>query len=124
MYSKGCGLASVDEARHNLFTSGLKTLENLPPTRAALLQHIKRAVLQASFYWKQALLVHQEIPDFIEWEWERDDQVAWLPFWTTLKDSSQSCSILLAAKSPAQATANARKLEFAAPPCASVKGDA
>ena len=32
MYSKECGLAKVNEARHRLFTSGKKTLENIPPS--------------------------------------------------------------------------------------------
>ena len=38
------------------------TLENTPPSRAALFEHTKRALLQASFYWNRATLVHQEIP--------------------------------------------------------------
>ena len=50
MYSKGCGAAGVNEARHYLFTSGSKSLENIPPTQAALFQHVKRALLQG-FYW-------------------------------------------------------------------------
>ena len=49
MYSKGCGLAMVNEARHRLFTGGKRTLENIQPTQAALFEHIKRALLQASF---------------------------------------------------------------------------
>ena len=32
MYSKGCGAKSVNEARHHLFTTGQKTLDNIPPT--------------------------------------------------------------------------------------------
>ena len=47
--NKGCSLAKVNEARHRLFTSGKKTLENIPPSRAALFEHTKRALLQASF---------------------------------------------------------------------------
>ena len=57
MYSKGCGAASVNEARHRLFTTGSRSLENIPPTQAALFQHVKRALLQASFYWNQATTV-------------------------------------------------------------------
>ena len=41
MYSKGCGAAGVNEARHCLFTTGSRSLENLPPTQAALFQHVK-----------------------------------------------------------------------------------
>ena len=44
-YSKGCGLAKVNEARHRLFTSGKTTLENIPQSQAALFEHIKRALL-------------------------------------------------------------------------------
>ena len=62
MYSKDCGLVHVNEARHHLFTSGKK---NIPPTQSALFQHIKRALLQASFYWNQAISCHQDIPDLV-----------------------------------------------------------
>ena len=54
-------MAKVNEARHRLFTSGKKTLENIPTSRAALFEHTKRALLQASVYWNRATLVHQEI---------------------------------------------------------------
>ena len=53
MYSKGCGAAGVNEATLRLFTSGTKSLESIPPTQAALFQHVKRAILQSSFYWHQ-----------------------------------------------------------------------
>ena len=38
-----CGLAKVNETRHRLFTGGQKTLENIPPSRAALFEHTKSA---------------------------------------------------------------------------------
>ena len=47
MYSKGCGAAGVNEARLRLFTSGTKSLESIPPTQAALFQHVKRAIIQS-----------------------------------------------------------------------------
>ncbi|KAL8593397.1 hypothetical protein ACOMHN_067072 [Nucella lapillus] len=71
MYSKSCGLGRVNEARFRLFTSGKKTLEALPPTQAALYQHIRRAVLQ-NIFWTQATSVHQDIPDFHDWGWHKD----------------------------------------------------
>ena len=64
MYSKGCCAAGVNEGRLRLFTSGTKSLESIPPTQSALFQHVKRAILQSSFYWHQALSAQQEIPDF------------------------------------------------------------
>ena len=72
MYSKGCGAAGVNEARLRLFTSGTKSLESIPPTQAALFQHVKRVIIQSSFYWHQALSVQQEIPDFSGWGWQKD----------------------------------------------------
>ena len=95
MYCRTCGLDRVNEARHRLFTSGKKTLDNIPPTQAALFEHIKRALLQACFLWCQATSVHQEIPDFSKWGWHKKSNGIWLPHWTTLEDSSKACSILL-----------------------------
>lgn len=94
MYSKGCGAVGVNEARHHLFTTGSKLLDNIPPTQAALYQHVKRALLQACFYWNQATTAQQEIPNFSEWGWQKDGST-WQPLWTTLSDASVACSILL-----------------------------
>ena len=95
MYSKGCGVARVNEVRHRLFTNGSRSLENLPPTQAALFQHVKRALLQASFYWDKVTSVQQEIPDLSEWGWHEDGTSTWQPLWTTLTDASVACAILL-----------------------------
>ena len=95
MYSKGCSADGVNAARHQLSTTGSKLLENIPPTQAALFQHVKRALLQASFYWRQATSVQQEIPDFSEWGWIKDGTSSWQPLWTTLSDASVACAILL-----------------------------
>ena len=94
MYSKGCGLVKVNEARLRLFNSGKKSLEALPPTQAALYQHIRRAMLQATL-WSQATSVQQDIPDFQDWGWYKTSSGGWLTFWTTLKDTSKACSTLL-----------------------------
>ena len=86
MYSKGCGAKSVNETRHHLFIffitylfifhhlfiTGQKSLDNIPPTQASLYQHVKRALIQASFYWSQTIVVQQNIPNFSEWGWNKD----------------------------------------------------
>ena len=66
MYSKECGLEKVNSARRHLFTSGKRTLEHLPPTQAALYEHAKRSVLQASFFWAQATKKLADLPLFSE----------------------------------------------------------
>ena len=43
LYNKTSGLENVDEARMELFCHGNKTMEKIPPTKAALLRHSKRA---------------------------------------------------------------------------------
>ena len=96
MYSKTCGLATVDDARCHLFSTGSRSLENIPPTRAALFQHVKRSLLQVSFIWKQSTTCHQTIPVFHQWGWEHDEHSqVWLPVWTTLPDASKACALLL-----------------------------
>ena len=47
MYSRTCPHQTVNEARQVLFAQGNKSIENIPPTQAALAQHIKRAAYQA-----------------------------------------------------------------------------
>ena len=96
MYSRSCSATSVDEARLQLFTHGSCTLEALTPTKAALYQHVKRAILQACFFWKQSVSSQQVIPDFAEWGWKLDEKVKqWVPSWTDLPDASSACSLPL-----------------------------
>ena len=47
---------TVNEARQELFSKGNRTLENIPPTQGALLQHTRRAVYQAGHIWGNALV--------------------------------------------------------------------
>ena len=72
MYRERCGAARVNEVRHRLFITGSRSLENIAPTQAALFQHVKQVLLQASFYWSQATRDEQIIPDFSEWGWQKD----------------------------------------------------
>ena len=95
MYSRGCGADRGNEALHCLFTTGSRPLENMSPTEDALFQHVKRALLQASFYWSQATSILQEIPNISEWGWHKDINNTWQPLWTTLSDASVTCVILL-----------------------------
>ncbi|CAB3988975.1 Hypothetical predicted protein [Paramuricea clavata] len=46
LYDKTTSLSNVNEARRHLFTKKTCPSENLPPTKDALHQHIKRAIFQ------------------------------------------------------------------------------
>ena len=46
MYDRSSQLTDVNECRKILFARKGRSIDNLPPTRGALLQHAKRALLQ------------------------------------------------------------------------------
>ena len=52
---KTCNLSDINEARWYLFCQKTRDIENIPPTKAAPLQHTLRAVYQACYIWGQAL---------------------------------------------------------------------
>ena len=95
-YSKSCGVASVNEARCILFTKNLKGLDAIPPTKNALYQHVRRALLQASFIWVNCLKNRIVLPPFAQWGWKFDEtRKLWKPFWTDLADVSKACELLI-----------------------------
>ena len=47
MYSQPSPHTDVNKARHTLFAAG-RAIENIPPTEAALEQHVRRAMLQCT----------------------------------------------------------------------------
>ena len=72
LYDKTSQLSSVNEARRQLFCQRDKSMmEALPPTQAALEQHIKRAVYQGSI-WATADQPLQQAPSPHEMGWTRD----------------------------------------------------
>lgn len=45
-----------NDERQELLPKKSRMLENIPPTRAAIVNHIKRAVFQGGYIWVQTLL--------------------------------------------------------------------
>ena len=81
MYEKTSNLISVNECRQHLFVKKGKTMEALPPTRDALLQHVFRSAYQAGYVWSQSMLPMQQLPVPEQWGWKKDDE-KFIPFWT------------------------------------------
>ena len=52
IYDKTIKEETVNEARKQLLTKKNRSIENIPPTKAALLQHLKRSAYQAWDNWK------------------------------------------------------------------------
>lgn len=96
MYIKSSTCESVNEARKIMFTQNLRSLETIPPTKAALFQHVKRTLLVASFIWHKALEKKPIIPDPSQYGWEWNPRMSiWVPYWTALEDVSSACSMLI-----------------------------
>lgn len=94
MYCRTCPLEQIDEARKQLFSHGSRTMDNIPPTRAALLQHTKRAAYQAGHVWSQCLDLVPNLPSPSDWGWIKDG-TQWKPHWTDLQDASRHCYELI-----------------------------
>lgn len=75
LYDRTSELVKVNDARKWLFTQRSRSLESIPPTQAALTQHIKRASYQACC-WSMAMTLVPELPNPKDWGWH--------PLWTTL----------------------------------------
>ena len=96
MYAKASQATEVNEVRQTLFSRQSRLLENIPPTQAALHQHILRAVYQGGHVWGQCLQKEPKLPDPSCWGWKQCPQSKrWVPVWTTLEQAAKSCHELV-----------------------------
>ena len=72
LYDHTSSQSSVNEARKQLFTQKGRVMDGLPPTQAALIQHIKRAAYQAAYCWAQVMIVAPELPSPSQWGLEQE----------------------------------------------------
>ena len=79
MYSRTCSVSGVNEARKELFAQGSRTMENIPTTNVALLQHMRRPAYQAGHVWSHALVPIPILPRPALWGWLTSDS-GWKPF--------------------------------------------
>ena len=64
-----------------MFTTGLKSLESIPPKKNALFQHVRGALLVIAFMWEYCLDKSPVIPDPRDWEWEWNEKSkSWVPY--------------------------------------------
>ena len=93
LYDKMSTMVEVNLARKDLFSKKSRSLENIPPTRAALEQHTMGAAFKAAFIWSQVLVKQCVIPSPSAWGWESDN--SWKPNWTTLSQAKDTCYELI-----------------------------
>ena len=93
MYDRTSNHSDVNAVRQTLFTRGLQ-IAKIPPTKNALVQHVRRAVYQAGHVWSQALTAECALPNPADWGWSSDKD-GWTPVWTTIPDADKCCLELL-----------------------------
>ena len=89
MYDRTSPCTDIDIARKNIFAKR-STAERIPPSHAALQQHIKRAVYQDGFIWSQTLTPNPTLPSPTDWGWIKSDGL-YEPYWTALPEASKTC---------------------------------
>ncbi|KAG7168436.1 putative winged helix-turn-helix domain containing protein 5 [Homarus americanus] len=94
LYDRTSTCCDVNVLRKKLFSRKSRSLEHLPPTRAALEQHIKRAAYQAGHIWGQAAIAFVSLPSPSDWGWTKSGEEL-EPLWTTLSEVSKSCHELI-----------------------------
>ena len=94
LYSASCPLTEVNQARQQIFARSSRTFEYLPPTKAALIEHIKRVTYQAGYVWGQSLVAEQVLPSPSSWGWAESES-GWVPFWTPLPPAAKALEELV-----------------------------
>lgn len=92
LYDRTSSEVNVNACRKVLFTKKGRQINNIPPSHGAIVQHIKRAALQAGHVWSQSLVKEPEVPDPSDWGWTRAcDTGPWQPLWTLLPEATKAC---------------------------------
>jgi len=82
LYDKSCMHSSINSAQKNLFVQKSRPISALPPTKAALQQHIRRAVLQGGHHWGNTTKASRQLPS------PSNCLEKWAPLWTELPETS------------------------------------
>eukprot|EP00795_Rhopilema_esculentum_P012948 gene12948-3707_t len=90
MYDKTSQSSNVNEARLQLFAKKSRSLENIPPTKAALEQHVRRAALQANC-WEQMFKPSLTLPQPDKCGWISVDGT-WQPKLSDLPEEQRGIS--------------------------------
>ena len=75
LYDRTSSVGEVNQARKVLFSQCGRKIENIPPTRAALLQYIKRDAYQAGYIWSPATVREPHLPSHEDGSWKLKDGI-------------------------------------------------
>ena len=91
-YDPICTATGINEASRIMFTQKLKLHEPIPPTKHALFQHAKRAVITANYYWSQSLHKESLMLSPAGYGLLRNER---FKSWSNLPEVSKACSLLV-----------------------------
>ena len=93
LYNTKSNLLTTNECRRDLFCKG-RMIDNIPPTSAALTNHVHRAAYIAGHVWGQCLVPMQNLPSPEDWGW-RFVMNKLVPNWTSLPEASHAMRELI-----------------------------
>ena len=93
LYDRTSPLSLVNDEREELFCKRSRSVERLPPTKDALLQHTRRSVYQAGI-WTTSTQTLQVLPSPEDFAWNNSSGT-WLPVWITIPEVSKACRELV-----------------------------
>lgn len=96
LYDRTSKCTDIDKARRKLFARK-NNVQLIPPTKAALEEHVKRAVYQGGHVWGQILLPAPELPPPTNWGWSMTGG-QYTPYWTRLPEAAHTCIELVSCK--------------------------
>ena len=95
LYSVSCTLTDVNQARQQIFAQSSHTFEYmyLPPTKAALVEHVKITTHQAGYVCGQSIIAKQVLPSPRLWGWVKSE-IGWVQSWTALPRADNVMNVL------------------------------
>jgi len=97
LYDRTSKCTDTDKARRKLFARN-NNVQLIPPTKAALEEHVKRAVYQRGHVWSQILLPAPGFPPPTNWGWSKTGKGQYTSYSTTLPEAAHSCIELVYCK--------------------------
>lgn len=127
-FHRSSTVTKVDDCRQQLFTKKGRSLDHIPPSQNALLQHAKQAAFQEGYVWEKCMKLRQNLPSPAQWSWEyQPAKDEWQPIWTTVPIAAEACLELVRCgckKGCTAARCRCVKTGMNVPICVSVTGSA
>ena len=93
MYGRSSEATCANDARLDLFARKQRSFDAIPPTQAALKEHVKRSAYQARCVWSQAIIRQPEVQSPSDFGWKRFGG-RWKIVWTTMPPIATGCQEL------------------------------